>query len=175
MAKEREAGKPGRGRTGRVARHSAPSRARRPGGGALPPATPVWRDGQIRSLDALDDPRAWIAVTTAFCRLVWERSGLRYARRLHEQERRRDPLRDVAALAARRSVPLTRTLTRPLPLEGLSAEQRGFNGLDPADRRVLGQWDVGTACRGARAEHVASALHRLLASVEAQERADRKA
>jgi len=89
--------------------------------------------------------------------------GRRYARRLSALDRLGDPLETVLTLAARRAVPLSsRALRRPLPCEGLAPLARAFNGLACADRYALIRLDLLGPGRGARGEHLASALGRLV-------------
>ncbi|MHC4845298.1 MAG: hypothetical protein ACYTCU_03955 [Planctomycetota bacterium] len=99
---------------------------------------------------------------------AWSRVGRRYARRLAALDRLGDPLDAVLTLAARRAVPLPgRGPQRPLPCDGLLPLARAFNGLACADRYALIRLDLLGPGRGARGEHLASALARLVQATTA--------
>lgn len=121
--------------------------------------TPVRTD-----LDALQDPRAWAQAAIACCLDVWNRDGARYARRLRERDRVREAADDVLTLAARRVAPLPTPRLRPLPSAQLEPLARAFNALPAADRYALCRLRQLAGARGARAEHLASALERLVAA-----------
>lgn len=120
----------------------------------------------LEALDAIEDPAAWAAAALASCLEVRARLVRRYRRRLHETDRVRDPEADVATLAARRVLPLTRRVLRPLPCEGQDAVARAFNRLEAADRFVLRRLDRLGSPRGARGLHLASALERLAQALD---------
>ncbi|MHC5211937.1 MAG: hypothetical protein ACYTG2_14550 [Planctomycetota bacterium] len=109
-----------------------------------------------------EEAAAWAQAAVRECAQVWDRVGARYARRLAAQDRVRDVGTDVMTLAARRLLPLPRRVHRPLPDEHLSAVARAFNRLAAPDRYVLARLDVLGRLQGARAEHLASALERLV-------------
>ncbi len=112
----------------------------------------------------------WVEQALAECRTVWSRVGRRYARRLVESDRRRDAVGDVLTLAARRVAPLPRRVVRPLPETDLGPLERAFNRLDPADRWALSRLDRLGAVRGVRAEHLATALQRLVEAARENDR-----
>jgi hypothetical protein len=117
------------------------------------------------NVDAIEEANAWSRAAVEECLLVWERIGLRFARRLRDRDRVRDAVEDVMTLAARRLVALRRRVVRPLPCEGLEPIELAFNTLDPADRYALSRLTLLSGGR-ARGEHLASALSRLLVAQE---------
>jgi hypothetical protein len=74
----------------------------------------------------------------------------------------REPAADVMTLAARRVLPLARRVHRPLPDEHLPAVARAFDRLAAPDRYALSRLDVLGRLGDAQAEHLASALERLV-------------
>lgn len=129
------------------------SGTRQPGTACTGPPHP----GSVR-----EDARAWTHAALRRCEQTWGRVGRRYARRVAGQDRVRDAGADVMTLAARRELPLVRRVLRPLPEEQLPPVVRAFNRLAAPDRYVLARLDVLGRLDGARAEHVASALERLV-------------
>ena len=115
-------------------------------------------------LETLQDPRAWARAAIAECLEVWNRVGARYARRLRERDRLREPADDVLTLVARRIAPLPTPRLRPLPVDHLDPLARAFNALPAADRYALRRLRMLAGVRGARAAHLASALDRLVAA-----------
>ena len=115
-------------------------------------------------IDSLQDPKAWAREAIASCLEIWTRIGARYARRLGERDRLREPADDVLTLAARRVAPLPTPRLRPLPVEHLEPLARAFNALPAADRYALRRLRLLAGVRGARAAHLASALDRLVAA-----------
>jgi hypothetical protein len=115
-------------------------------------------------IESMHDPRAWARAAIAECLEVWNRVGARYARRLRERDRLREPADDVLTLAARRIAPLPTPRLRPLPVEHLDPLARAFNALPAADRYALRRLRMLAGVRGARAAHLASALDRLVAA-----------
>ena len=115
-------------------------------------------------IDSLQDPKTWAQAAIASCLEVWTRVGARYARRLRERDRLREPVVDVLTLAARRIAPLPTPRLRPLPAEHLDPLARAFNALPAADRYALRRLRMLAGVRGARAAHLASALDRLVAA-----------
>jgi hypothetical protein len=116
------------------------------------------------------DPERWATTAIDACLEVWQRIGRRYLRRLAEADLLRSATEDVLALAARRVVPLGRRFIRPLPLGRTDALTRAFNRLDVADRFALRRLDRLGHARGARAEHLASALERLADALSSESR-----
>jgi len=113
------------------------------------------------------DAGLWVRRALEGSLAAWSRVGLRYARRLAALDRLGDPLDAVLSLAARRSVPLPgRAVRRPLPCDGLAPLARAFNRLACADRYALIRLDLLGPGRGARGEHLASALGRLVAATK---------
>ncbi len=111
--------------------------------------------------------RAWAARALAELEAVLDRDVRRLARRLGRQHRLDDPRALLAALAARRLLPLGASVARPLPPGARGPEARAFARLAAADRAVL--LADGWAAPGAR-EHLASALARLTRNAQAARR-----
>lgn len=122
-----------------------------------------------------DHVAAWVERALGACLAVWSRMGRRYARRMSSLDRLGDPLEIVATLAARRAVPLRQrsdgngegaapghALRRALPHGTLAPLEHAFNSLESADRYALSRLDLLGPGRGARGEHLASALGRLV-------------
>jgi hypothetical protein len=119
---------------------------------------------------------AWTERAVAASLDIWSRAGRRYARRLMALDQLGDALEVMLTLAARRVVPLTGTaarvvegrdregwaLRRPLPNATMAPIARAFNSLAGADRYALIRLDLLGPGLGARGEHLASALGRLV-------------
>jgi len=139
---------------------------------------------RLQDLTGAERPEAWVADAVERCVALCRRVAPRHAAHARRAHRVRDAVDDVLVLAARRHVPLRRRVLRPLPGATLPAAARAFNALDRADRRALLAMALRSDGRashespvqaqaqaqaGARGEHLASALARLVEGTLAHE------
>lgn len=116
--------------------------------------------------DPVDDA-LWIERSVRQLMAVYLRCGPRYARRLEQVRRARDPAGDVLTLAARRMLPLARPVKRVLPSTDLPIEARAQLRLTLADRDVLWQWHRREDLGKAQCLHLVAAVQRLTEHAQA--------
>jgi len=130
----------------------------------------------------------WVARALAGLHAVLERDMVRYARHLERQHRLDDPRDAVLTLAARRLLPLGRSVQRALPPVGCASGRRasragpsaarerdatlvlGFRELTLADRRLLLGAGDARELRPDDREHLAAAWLRLTKKAQAARR-----
>ena len=127
------------------------------------------RCGRVTPDDAGDpaDVAVWIERSVRQLMAVSLRCGPRYARRLEQVRRARDPTSDLLTLAARRLLPLARPVKRVLPSSDLPIEARAQLRLTLADRDVLWQWHRRDELGKAERLHLLAAVQRLAEHAQA--------